>query len=377
MAKYWAQDATFTHVSFRAFNRDDIWGAASSLSAYFFPPYFVFVATSRPHQRDAGVYQLWSLNNRGIGIDYLELICDKKGNSVLLEVVEHCNVWWFPPFTNQDVIINQYDHTLLVESILYHQFPSVGRFCYQHVLPAGGSLVAAIGNLLYKYINDKTEVPTLPQPLLVDAEDSIARAAELLFRSDPSGRSAIVFNAFATDAIFYSTFLSTVGREQIFGAFNLWANLNRNVEIQVKRVVPQRNRILVDAEQFFTPFFWPSFLHPLVWYHHILISTADTSAGGKLITRVDNHIITIEPFLRYNMGPLSWAYECLRIFNGKMFGFAGPSIYRLLEWYHGGQVAGKVAAHLPDGFPNRPSSRLTSSQEKKAACAMIHTHSSC
>lgn len=53
------------------------------------------------------------------------------------------------------------------------------------------------------------EVPTLPQPLLVDAEESIAQAAILLFRSDPGGRRAIVFNAFAIDAFFYSTFVMT------------------------------------------------------------------------------------------------------------------------------------------------------------------------
>lgn len=53
------------------------------------------------------------------------------------------------------------------------------------------------------------DVPMLPQPLLVDAEHSIARAAELLFRSDPGGRRAIVFNAFTTDAFFYSTFVRT------------------------------------------------------------------------------------------------------------------------------------------------------------------------
>lgn len=55
--------------------------------------------------------------------------------------------------------------------------------------------------------------------------------------------------------------------------------MDRRVEIRVQRVVPQGDRILVDAEQFFTPFFWPSFLHPLAWYNHVLISTQDNPAG--------------------------------------------------------------------------------------------------
>ncbi len=55
--------------------------------------------------------------------------------------------------------------------------------------------------------------------------------------------------------------------------------LSRKVEIHIQKVVPQGNRILVDTEQFFTPFFWPGFLHPLVWYNHILISTKDNPAG--------------------------------------------------------------------------------------------------
>ncbi|EIE24759.1 hypothetical protein COCSUDRAFT_41066 [Coccomyxa subellipsoidea C-169] len=199
------------------------------------------------------------------------------------------------------VIINQYDHTLVVESILYHQ----------------------------------TEVPKLRRPLLVDPEHSIPRTAEVLFSRDASGRRALVFGAFAEDALYYNTF----------------------VEIHIQRVVPQGDRILVDTEQFFTPFFWPSFLHPLVWYNHILISTKDNPAGGKLITRLDNHIIVLEPFLRYNLGPLSWAYERMRIVNGKVFGYAGRSLHRILEWYHSNQVADRVAAHVPNvnGFLTSPS----------------------
>lgn len=49
---------------------------------------------------------------------------------------------------------------------------------------------------------------------------------------------------------------------------------------------------------------------------------------------MDNHIIALEPFLKYNLGPLSWAYERMRIINGKLFGFLGRSIHRYLEWYH-------------------------------------------
>lgn len=30
-------------------------------------------------------------------------VADHKGNAVILEVLEHCHVWWFPPFVNQDV----------------------------------------------------------------------------------------------------------------------------------------------------------------------------------------------------------------------------------------------------------------------------------
>lgn len=68
----------------------------------------------------AGIYQLWSLNNRGIGIDYLETIADPKGNSVLLDVLEHCNVWWFPPFSHQDVrghFINRNQAALLSQTL--------------------------------------------------------------------------------------------------------------------------------------------------------------------------------------------------------------------------------------------------------------------
>lgn len=73
--------------------------------------------------------------------------------------------------------------------------------------------------------------------------------------------------------------LIVVGSKQIFGLFNFWANFNRKVEVRVNRVVPEGDRILVDALQFWTPFFWPGFLHPLAWYNHILITTVDNPAG--------------------------------------------------------------------------------------------------
>ena len=44
---------------------------------------------------------------------------------------------------------------------------------------------------------------------------------------------------------------------------------------------------------------------------------------GKLISRVENHIIWLEPFLKYNMGPFSWLYERMRPVTGKLFGIAG------------------------------------------------------
>lgn len=50
-----------------------------------------------------------------------------------------CSMRFIPWYFILQVIINQYDHTLLVESILYHQFPSLGKFLYKHILPAGGA----------------------------------------------------------------------------------------------------------------------------------------------------------------------------------------------------------------------------------------------
>ena len=54
------------------------------------------------------------------------------------------------------------------------------------------------------------------------------------------------------------------------------------------------------------------------------MTTLGVLRRGKLISRVDNHIIWLEPFLKYNMGPFSWLYERMRPINGKLFGLAGP-----------------------------------------------------
>lgn len=44
---------------------------------------------------------------------------------------------------------------------------------------------------------------------------------------------------------------------------------------------------------------------------------------GKLISRVENHVIWLEPFLKYNLGPFSWLYERMRPVTGKVYGAAG------------------------------------------------------
>ena len=56
---------------------------------------------------------------------------------------------------------------------------------------------------------------------------------------------------------------------------------------------------------------------------------------GKLITKVENFIITLDPFLEHQVGPL---YEAMRTFNGKLFGAAGRTLYRLLEWWNSSQA---------------------------------------
>ena len=51
---------------------------------------------------------------------------------------------------------------------------------------------------------------------------------------------------------------------------------------------------------------------------------------GKLITCAENHIITVDPFLKYQVGA---PYEAMREFNGKLFGAAGRTIHHVLEWW--------------------------------------------
>lgn len=56
--------------------------------------------------------------------------------------------------------------------------------------------------------------------------------------------------------------------------------MNSKIEMRIERVVPSGDRILVDAEQRFSPWFWPSaILSPLGWQHHVLMTTVDNPAG--------------------------------------------------------------------------------------------------
>ena len=58
------------------------------------------------------------------------------------------------------------------------------------------------------------------------------------------------------------------------------AMMNSKIEMRIERVVPSGDRILVDAEQRFSPWFWPSaILSPLGWRHHVLMTTVDNPAG--------------------------------------------------------------------------------------------------
>lgn len=56
--------------------------------------------------------------------------------------------------------------------------------------------------------------------------------------------------------------------------------MNSKIEIKIERVVPCCNKILVDCEQRFSPWFWPSaVLNPLGWQHHVIMTTVDNPAG--------------------------------------------------------------------------------------------------
>ena len=55
---------------------------------------------------------------------------------------------------------------------------------------------------------------------------------------------------------------------------------NSRVEMKVLRVVPCQDKILVDAEQRFSPWLWPSaLLSPLGWQHHVIMTTVDGPSG--------------------------------------------------------------------------------------------------
>ncbi|CAL5226851.1 g9717 [Coccomyxa viridis] len=288
-----------------------------------------------------------------------------------MDLVETCHVWWIPSFkgvqrvrlfTSMDLIdtpngkkiLRQYDHTLLAETILYEQFPWLGKIATKHVLPTVGKGTSALGMWLFKHFSDKEVVPKLERPLLTDPENAIPRAIEVVFGSSPSRRYALVHNAFTPDAFYYNTWMTVVGPDQIFGVLNFWAMVNSKIEMKILRVVPCGDKILVDSEQRFSPWWWPSaLLSPLGWQHHVIMNTVEHPSGGKLISRVENHIIWLEPFLKYNMGPLSWLYERMRPINGKLFGIAGRTIYHVMEWWNTNEVAERVAQAIPNGISNK------------------------
>ena len=59
--------------------------------------------------------------------------------------------------------------------------------------------------------------------------------------------------------------------------------LNSKIEMHIERVVPCGDRILVDAEQRFSPWLWPAaLLSPLGWRHHVIMTTVDNPAGCVL-----------------------------------------------------------------------------------------------
>ena len=52
---------------------------------------------------------------------------------------------------------------------------------------------------------------------------------------------------------------------------------------------------------------------------------------------MENHIIWLEPFLKYNLGPFSWLYERSRPIVGKIYGAAGdpcstPGLLTVQVW---------------------------------------------
>lgn len=56
--------------------------------------------------------------------------------------------------------------------------------------------------------------------------------------------------------------------------------MNRKIEMKILRVVPSQGKILVDSEQRFSPWWWPSaLLSPLGWQHHVIMTTVENPAG--------------------------------------------------------------------------------------------------
>ena len=51
-------------------------------------------------------------------------------------------------------------------------------------------------------------VPKLERPLLIDPENTIPRAIEVVFGSSPSRRYALVQSSFTPDAFYYNTWAS-------------------------------------------------------------------------------------------------------------------------------------------------------------------------
>ena len=53
------------------------------------------------------------------------------------------------------MIVHQYDHTLLMETLLYHAFPFLGALAKRYVLPANGAALAYLGSQLHQHIDHK------------------------------------------------------------------------------------------------------------------------------------------------------------------------------------------------------------------------------
>ncbi|KAK9789950.1 hypothetical protein WJX73_010896 [Symbiochloris irregularis] len=69
--KVFTDDASFWHIAHIADGKEDIWG----------------------------IYQLWAGNNRKIGIEFLRIVPDPQRKVVVVDILEHCHIWWNPLFT--------------------------------------------------------------------------------------------------------------------------------------------------------------------------------------------------------------------------------------------------------------------------------------